>query len=52
MKAIELFDECSHRWKSTLSTSISDIAKDLDFDTMDEDIVEMVGVVWKRIYTN
>ena len=35
-----------------MSASISDIAKDLDFDMMDEDIVEMVGFVWKRIYTN
>jgi hypothetical protein len=52
MKAIELFDECSHRWKLDLSASISDIAKDLDFDEMDEDIVKMVGIVWKRIYTN
>ncbi|HBX27075.1 MAG TPA: hypothetical protein DEF72_06545 [Gammaproteobacteria bacterium] len=52
MKAIELFDECSHRWRSNLSTSIYDMAKDLDFNEMDEDIVEMVSVVWKRIYTN
>jgi len=52
MKAIELFDECTHRWKSDLSTSISDIAKDLDFDKMDEDIVEMVSVAWKKIYEN
>jgi len=28
------------------------MAKDLDFDEMDEDIVEMVSVVWKKIYTN
>ena len=52
MKAIELFDECSHRWQSDSNVSIQDMAKDLDFDEMDEDIVEMVSVVWKKIYTN
>ena len=49
MKAIELFDECSHRWKSDLSVSIYDMAKDLEFNEMDEDIVEMIGAVWKRM---
>jgi hypothetical protein len=52
MKAIELFDECSHRWKSNLSASIYDMATDLDFNEMDEDIVEMVSVVWKRMFAN
>ncbi|MEK9605454.1 MAG: hypothetical protein VW352_04165, partial [Gammaproteobacteria bacterium] len=52
MKAIELFDECSHRWQSDSNVSIQDMAKDLDFDEMDEDIVEMVSVVWKKIYAN
>ena len=52
MKAIELFDECSHRWQSDSNASIQDMAKDLDFDEMDEDIVEMVSVVWKKIYAN
>ncbi|MEC8118455.1 MAG: hypothetical protein VX132_01125 [Actinomycetota bacterium] len=45
MKAIELFDECSHRWKSNLSASIYDMATDLNFNEMDEDIVEMVSLV-------
>ena len=52
MKAIELFDECTGRWQSDSSASIQDMAKDLDFDEMDEDIVEMVSVVWKKIYAN
>jgi hypothetical protein len=50
MKAIELFDECSHRWQSDSNVSIQDMAK--DFDEMDEDIIEMVSVVWKKIYAN
>jgi len=52
MTAIELFDECSHRWTSDSNASIQDMAKGLDFDEMDEDIVEMVSVVWKKICTN
>lgn len=39
MKLIEVFDKCSHRWKANLSSSIYGIAKDLDFNEMDEDIV-------------
>ena len=50
IKAIELFYECSHRWKSNLSTSIYDMATHLNFNEMDEDIVEIVSLVWKRIY--
>ncbi len=34
---------------SVLSASISNITKHLDFDAMDGDNVEMVGIVWKRI---
>lgn len=49
MKVIEVFDERSHRWKANLSTSIYDMAKDLDFNEMDEDIVWMINVVWKKI---
>ena len=55
MKAIELFDECTHRWQSDSNASIQNMAKDLDFDEMDEmddEIIEMVSVVWKKIYTN
>jgi hypothetical protein len=52
MKAIELFDECTHRWQSDSNASIQDMAKDLDFDDMDDEIIEMVSVVWKKIYTN
>ena len=32
--------------------SINEMAKDLDFDETDEDIVEMISVVWKKIYAN
>ena len=49
MKAIELFDECRYRLQSGSNTSIQSMAKDLDFDEMDEDIVELVSVVWKKI---
>ena len=49
MKAIELFDECTHRWQSDSNASIEDMAKDLDFDEMDDEIIEMVSVVWKKI---
>jgi len=52
MKAIELFDECTHRWQSDSNASIQDMAKDLDFDEMDDEIIEMVSVVWKKIYAN
>jgi hypothetical protein len=52
MKAIELFDECTHRWQSDSNASIQEMAKGLDFDEMDDEIVEMVSVVWKRICTN
>ena len=52
MKAIELFDECTHRWQSDSNASIQNMAKDLDFDEMDDEIIEMVSVVWKKIYTN
>ena len=52
MKAIELFDECTHRWQSDSNASIQDMAKDLDFDEMDDEIIEMVSVVWKKICTN
>ena len=52
MKAIELFDECTHRWQSDSNASIEDMAKDLDFDEMDDEIIEMVSVVWKKIYAN
>jgi hypothetical protein len=52
MKAIELFDECTHRWQSDSNASIQDMAKDLDFDEMDDAIIEMVSVVWKKIYAN
>lgn len=52
MKAIELFDECTQRWQSDSNASIQDMAKDLDFDEMDDEIIEMVSVVWKKIYTN
>ena len=47
-KAIELFDESSPHWQSNLNTSITDIAKDLDFEEIDKNIVEMVSVVWKK----
>jgi hypothetical protein len=52
MKAIELFDECTHRWQSDSNASIQDMAKDLDFDEMDNEIIEMVSIVWKKIYAN
>jgi len=52
MKAIELFDECTHRWQSDSNASIQNMAKDLDFDEMDDEIIEMVSVVWKGICTN
>ena len=47
-KAIELFDESSPHWQSNLNTSITYIAKDLDFEEIDKNIVEMVSVVWKK----
>ena len=52
MKAIELFDECTHRWQSDSNASIQDMARDLDFDEMDNEIIEMASVVWKKIYAN
>jgi hypothetical protein len=52
IKAIELFDQCTHRWQSDSNASIQDMAKDLDFDEMDDEIIEMVSVVWKKIYAN
>ena len=52
MKAIELFDECTHRWQKDSQVSIEEMAKELDFNEMDDEIVEMVSVVWKKIYTN
>ena len=52
MRAIELFDEYRYRWQSGSNTLIQNMVQDHDVDKMDEDIVEMVGVVWKRIYTN
>ena len=48
LKAIELFDESSPHWQSNLNTSITGIAKDLDFEEIDKNIVEMVSVVWKK----
>jgi hypothetical protein len=52
MNAIELFDECTHRWQSDSNASIQAMAKDLDFDELDDEIIEMVSVVWKKIYIN
>ena len=52
MRAIELFDECTYRWQSGSNKLIQNIVKDLDFDKIDEDIVEMVSVAWKKIYAN
>ena len=51
MKAIELFDECTYRWQKDSQVSIEEMAKELDFNEMDDEIVEMVSVVWKKIYT-
>ena len=52
MKAIELFDECTHRWLSDSNASIQEMAKGLDFDEMDDEIIEMASVVWQKIYAN
>jgi len=52
MRAIELFDECTYRWQSGSNKLIQNMVKDLDFDKIDEDIVEMVSVAWKKIYAN
>jgi cell division protein FtsL len=52
MKAIELFDECTDRWSSDSDASIYEIANDLGLKEDDEDIVEMISVVWKKIHTN
>ena len=49
MRAIELLNECRYRLQSGSNTSIQSMAKDFDFDEMDEDIIEMVSVVWKKI---
>ena len=49
MRASEPLNECRYRLQSGSNTSIQSMAKDLDFDEMDEDIVEMVSVVWKKI---
>lgn len=51
MKAIELFDECTYRWQKDSQVSIEEMAKEIDFDEMDDEIVEMVSVVWKKIYS-
>ena len=32
--------------------SIEEMAKDLGFNEMDDEIVEMVSVVWKKIHSN
>lgn len=32
--------------------SIEEMAKDLGFNEMDDEIVEMVNVVWKKIHSN
>ena len=52
MRTIELFDECTYRWQSGSNKLIQNMVKDLDFDKIDEDIVEMVSVAWKKIYAN
>ncbi len=52
MKAIELFDECSERWQSNFDFSVYEIANELNLTEADEDIVEMINVVWKKMHTN
>ena len=32
--------------------SINEIAKDLGFNEIDDEIVEMVSVAWKKIHSN
>ena len=39
MKAIELFDECTHRWQSDPNRSIQHMAKGHDFVEIDEEII-------------
>ena len=52
MRAIELFDKYTYRWQSGSNTLIQNMVQDHDVDKMDEDIVEMVSVAWKKIYEN
>ena len=52
LKVVDLFDECTERWKTDVSVSIADMASDLGFTEKDEHIMEMVSFVWKRMYSN
>ena len=52
MKAIDLCDECTYRWQKDSQASIEEMAEDPDFNEMNDEIVEMVSVVWKKIHSN
>jgi len=52
LKVVDLFDECTERWKTDVSVSIADMASDIGFTEKDEHIIEMVSFVWKRMYSN
>jgi hypothetical protein len=52
LKVVDLFDECTERWKADVSVSITEMAGDLGFTEQDNYITEMVSFVWKQMYSN
>ena len=45
LKVVDLFDECTERWKTDVSVSIAEMANDLGFTEQDDHIMEMVSFV-------
>ena len=52
LKVVDLFDECTERWKTDVNVSIAEMASDLGFTEQDDHITEMVSFVCKRMYSN
>lgn len=40
LKVVDLFDECTERWKTDVSVSIAEMASDLGFTEQDDHIME------------